>query len=194
MTAPRDDSTSDLHAIIVALRKERDAALAREVSLAEALAARDAERSALLARQAASAEVLKAISTSPDDTRPVFELIARRGRQLCGAARASVTQLDGALLHMRARDGYDEATALLGDQDWPRLPGPETVHGRAVLTGAVIYVHALLADDAYAQTAAKSCAGLAHVRCWACHRYTGDGRSAPLPWDEWKQVGSTAPK
>ena len=106
----------------------------------------------MLARQAASAEVLKAISTSPDDTRPVFELIARRGRQLCGAARASVTQLDGALLHMRARDGYDEATALLGDQDWPRPPGPETVHGRAVLTGAVIHVHDVLADDAYAQS------------------------------------------
>ena len=39
------------------------------------------------------------------------------------------------------------------------------------------------------RAAAKSCAGLAHVRCWACHCCTGDGRLAPLPWDEWETGG-----
>ena len=43
MTAPPDDTTTDLHAVIAALRAERDAALAREAALAEELAARDAE-------------------------------------------------------------------------------------------------------------------------------------------------------
>ncbi len=73
----------------------------------QALAASDAENRALIARQAASIEVLKTISASPDDPQPVFDLIARRARELCNAARASVTEYDGALLHMRARDGGD---------------------------------------------------------------------------------------
>ena len=87
-----------------------------------ALADRDAENRALIARQAASIEVLKTISASPDDPQPVFELIARRARELCKAARASVTEYDGTRLHMRARDGYDPATAEFGDLSWPQAP------------------------------------------------------------------------
>ena len=48
MTATPDDNTADLHAVITALRAERDAGLAREATLAEELAARTAE---LLERQ-----------------------------------------------------------------------------------------------------------------------------------------------
>ena len=43
MTSPPDDTTTDLHAVIAALRAERDAGLAREATLAEELAARTAE-------------------------------------------------------------------------------------------------------------------------------------------------------
>ena len=117
------------------------------------LTARDAANRALIARQSASVEVLKAISASPDDPQPVFELIARLTRELCVASRASVTEYDGALLHMRARDGYDPTTALLGDRDWPRPPGPDTIHGRVIQNGGVIQVHDVNADDAYAQVA-----------------------------------------
>jgi hypothetical protein len=55
----------------------------------QALAARDAENRALIARQAANVEVLRAISAAPDDTQPVFELIARRARPVrcCGGGR-----------------------------------------------------------------------------------------------------------
>ena len=38
MTAPPDDTTTDLHAVIAALRAERDAALSEKAALAEALA------------------------------------------------------------------------------------------------------------------------------------------------------------
>jgi two-component system NtrC family sensor kinase len=113
---------------------------------------REARNSSLVARQAASAEVLKTISASPDDPQPVFELIARRARELCGAARASVTEHDGALLHMRARDGYDSATAERGDLDWPRIPDTDTIHGRVTLSRGIIHVRDLGSDNAYGES------------------------------------------
>ena len=81
MTAPPDDMIADLHATIVALRQElderlaeRDAALAREVALAEALATRTVELTTRnrefverFEHQAATIEVLKAMSASTGD-------------------------------------------------------------------------------------------------------------------------------
>jgi two-component system, NtrC family, sensor kinase len=107
---------------------------------------REAQNRMLIAREAASIEVLKAISASPDDPQPVFELIARRARELCNATQASVTEYDGVLLHMRARDGYDPATAQLGDLNWPQAPNPDTVHGRVALSGAMVHVRDLDQD------------------------------------------------
>jgi two-component system NtrC family sensor kinase len=109
----------------------------------------EAQNRTLIARQAASIEVLRTISASPDDPQPVFELIARRARELCKATRASVTEYDGALLHMRARDGYDPTTAQLGDRDWPQAPDPGTVHGRVARSGRIIHVRDLGSDSAY---------------------------------------------
>ena len=156
MTTPGDDVPADPQSIIAALRQqldeqrtERDAALAEKAAYAERLMIREIENNALLARQTASAEVLKVISASPDNTQPVFELIARRARELCGASRASVTEYDGGLLHMRARDGYDKTTAMLGDQDWPRPAGSETIHGRAVQKAGVVHIHDVSDDDTY---------------------------------------------
>lgn len=75
------------------------------------LTARDAENSALITRREASIEVLKAISASPDDPQPVFELIAESIRELCGAAAVSMTEYDGALMHLRVVEGFDPVAA-----------------------------------------------------------------------------------
>ena len=66
MTAPPDDTT-DLHAAIAALRAERDAALAREAALAEALATRNSEYGERIEQQSATIDVLKMMSASPGD-------------------------------------------------------------------------------------------------------------------------------
>ena len=81
---------------------------------------RDAANRALIASQAASIEVLKAISASPDDTQPMFDLIARRARELCDAVAATVIEYDGTLMHMRALDGFDPAVVEPLRMAYPR--------------------------------------------------------------------------
>ena len=100
---------------------------------------REAENRALVASQAASTEVLKAISASPDDTQPVFELIARRARELCDAETVGVVEYDGTLMHMRAMERDDRVAADRLRQAFPRPPGQETMSGRTVLAGQVIH-------------------------------------------------------
>ena len=112
---------------------------------------REAQNRDLIARQAASIEVLRTISASPNNPQPVFGLIARRACELCHAARASVTEYDGTLLHMRARDGYDPAAARLADQVWPQRPSPSTVHGRVLLSGGIVQVRDLELDPRYGE-------------------------------------------
>ena len=65
---------------------------------------------------------------------------------------ASVTEYDGALLHMRARDGYDSATAQLGDLNWPRPPNPDTIHGRVTLSRGIVQVRDLSSDSDYGES------------------------------------------
>jgi GAF domain-containing protein len=105
---------------------------------------REVEHRALIARQAASDEVLRAISASLDDAQPVFELIARHARALCGAGAVLVTEFDGTLMHMRALDGGDAAMMARLADAYPRSPAPDFIGGRAVLTGSLVHLHHVL--------------------------------------------------
>jgi hypothetical protein len=76
MTSPPDDTTTDLHAVIAALRAECEAGLAREATLAKELAARDAaqtqrnsEFDERIEQQSATIDVLKVMSASPGGAR-----------------------------------------------------------------------------------------------------------------------------
>ena len=102
--------------------------------LACALAASERENRMLIARQAASTEVLRTIAASPDDPQPVFEMIARRARELCGADQGAVTEYDGTLIHMRATDGYTVSAFF------PRPPDLGNLHGRLVLGETLIHI------------------------------------------------------
>ena len=108
MTAPPDDTTTDLHAVIAALRTERDAALAREATLAEALAQRNSEYGERIEHQAATVDVLKAMSASPGDPQPVFDLIAQRARDLCNGLVTGLFNLTATLIQSRVAAGIDE--------------------------------------------------------------------------------------
>ena len=56
-----------------------------------------------LERQTATAEVLRAISASPTDTQPVFDIIAERAAALCGARDSVVLRYDGSLVSLAAQ-------------------------------------------------------------------------------------------
>ncbi|HSH07134.1 MAG TPA: GAF domain-containing protein, partial [Burkholderiales bacterium] len=56
-----------------------------------------------LERQTATAEVLRAISASPTDTQPVFDIIAERAVTLCKARDSVVLRYDGALVRLAAQ-------------------------------------------------------------------------------------------
>src|SRR5262245_60430387 len=69
------------------------------VRLFTELEARNAELTETLARQTATSEVLRAISQAQTDAQPVFDIIARSARRLCGAAYGQVQLYDGDLIH-----------------------------------------------------------------------------------------------
>ena len=96
MTATQDATIAELQRANAELRRERDAGLAREAALAEELAARDVtlaqrntEYGERIEHQAATIDVLKAMSASPGDAQPVFDLIVERARDLCDVLRLS---------------------------------------------------------------------------------------------------------
>ena len=82
MTATQDDMIAELQRANAELRRERDAALAERDP---ALAQRNSEYGERIEHQAATIDVLKAMSASPGDPQPVFDLIADRARAFCEA-------------------------------------------------------------------------------------------------------------
>ena len=113
------------------------------------LRVRDEDNRRLIARQSASIEILKTISASPDDPQPVFEMIARRARELCGAEAASVSEFDGNLHHMRVMIGHDaEAVARLM-ASFPRALEKTTLHGATILAGEVLHIRDYASDQAF---------------------------------------------
>ena len=138
MIAPQDDLTADPKSVIAELRQqldariaERDEALAEKVSLAEALATRTAglvtrnsDLDERIAHQSANLDVLRAMSASPSDPQPVFDLIVRSSRDLCGGTGAGLFEYDGELVHLRSTmaPAYGHAEMEAYRQLWPMTP------------------------------------------------------------------------
>jgi len=58
-----------------------------------------------LEQQAATAEILRVIGTSPMDTQPVFDVIARSGVRVCGAHSCTLFVVDGDMVRVAATHG-----------------------------------------------------------------------------------------
>ena len=159
MTVPPDETITDTHAIIAALRTERDAALAREATLAEVLATRTAELATRnseygerIQQQAATIDVLKAMSASPGDPQPVFDLITRRATELC-ELRAALYELREGQLDVVASHGMDLKTIAAFRRNFPRPPDRSLAVGRAILERRIIHVRDVSADPTLSQAA-----------------------------------------
>jgi PAS domain S-box-containing protein len=109
MTTTQENAVDESQRIIVELRLERDAALARE---------------------AAMAEVLNVINRTPGDPTPVFEAILAQAHILCGAVAGSLGTFDGEHFRYVATHGYEEEYATRLHQPFQ----PKSVH-RALLSG-----------------------------------------------------------
>jgi hypothetical protein len=155
MVTPPDDTIADLHAVIASLRQqlaeswsERDAALAEKAELAKALAGRTVELGERnneygerLEHQSATIDVLKAMSSSPDDTQPVFDLITRRAKELCNSKSAGIYEYDGELVHLRSEYGSrDIAGASKYLTAFPMQPARGSIPCRAILDKQVIHI------------------------------------------------------
>ena len=158
MTGSPVDTTTDLHAVIAALRAERDAALAQESALVEELAAqtaelaeRNSEFGERITQQAATIDVLKVMSASPGDPQPVFDLIVERACACCDAELAALTLLDGDLLRLNATSGMTAARTQEFAAAYPLPVSQAFAGGRAILIRDTVQVPDTQVDPGFAQ-------------------------------------------
>jgi two-component system NtrC family sensor kinase len=109
MATTQDEMIAELQRANAELRRERDAALAREAALVE---------------------VLGVINRSPGDPGPVFDAILERAHTLCGAVVGNLTIYDGKHFRAVATHGFSEQIAALY-----RQPIPQNANHAALLRG-----------------------------------------------------------
>ena len=141
MTAALD--AADPHQIIAELQRQLDACRAE-------LAARNSEYGERIEHQSATIDVLKAMSASPGDPQPVFDLIARRARDLCNTTTASVFEFDGELVHVRSRVGVEAYGKPEASEAYRRLfpmvPTRGSLTCRAILDRQTVHVRDMASE------------------------------------------------
>ena len=124
------------------LRQEHDAALAQKAELSEALARRNSEYGERIEHQAATIDVLKAMSASPGDPQPVFDLIAQRAMKFCGSSGARLVEFDGKQMTLRAmvrEGGWTEEDRLIVSQ-FPLPPSTDSIAGTLILERRIVHI------------------------------------------------------
>jgi two-component system, cell cycle response regulator DivK len=127
----------ELVAQVEALRKSLLEERAKSTRLAATLAE-------ALEQQTAAAEILRVISSSPTDTQPVFDAIARNAVRLCGAMFGAVFSFDGTLMHFVAGYGFTARVRQLLTGEYP-IP-PRGLNREAITDRAVVHVVDMLSD------------------------------------------------
>src|SRR5213593_4019843 len=127
----------ELVAQVEALRKSLLEERAKSTRLAATLAE-------ALEQQTAAAEILRVISSSPTDTQPVFDAIARNAVRLCGAMFGAVFSFDGTLMHFVAGYGFTARVRQLLTDEYP-IP-PRVLNREAITDRAVVHVVDMLSD------------------------------------------------
>jgi two-component system NtrC family sensor kinase len=108
MSATLEQELVELRRANTELRNERDAALAELRVRTAALTQRTSEYGERIEHQSAAIEVLRAMSASPGDKKPVFDLIVRRAVELCNAESGGLFEYDGKLVSIGTIHGLFE--------------------------------------------------------------------------------------
>src|SRR5262249_55939295 len=99
-----------------------------------------------LEQQTATSEILRAISQSPTDVQPVFEVIAAHACRLCDGVFANVVRFDGTLMHNMADNGFTAEAREGLRRAFPSPPSRSSMSGRAILAATVVYVEDVTHD------------------------------------------------
>ncbi len=106
-----------------------------------ALAARNSEFGERIEQQSATIDVLKVMSSTPDDTQPVFDLITRRARELCNGTSAGIFEYDGELVHFRSVcSGIDPEALARYSAAFPMTPTRASITCRAILDRQIVHI------------------------------------------------------
>ena len=93
-----------------------------------------------LEQQTATSEILGVIASSPTDTQPVLDVVAKNAARLCDATDTLIFRIDGDILRMAAKYG----AMPVAETNRPIIRG--TPGGRAVVDRETIHVHDLAAE------------------------------------------------
>ncbi len=113
------------------------------------LEARNRDLTEALEQQTATSEILRAISRSPTDTQPVFDIIGERAEKLCGAEISVVSIVDGDVLRLVALHGENPEGTDVIRRHFPQSPSANMVSARTVRTAAVVHLSDVLDDPDY---------------------------------------------
>ena len=119
----------------------------------------NAELNEILAQQAATSEILRVISRSRTDVQPVFEAIARKALDLCGAKTSAVYRFDGDLIHLVAHHSFSSEAIAALRQTFPMPPGRGGAIARAISSQAIAYISDIREDPEYRQHAVATAVG-----------------------------------
>src|SRR5262245_49074769 len=97
----------------------------------------------------ATSDILQVIASSPTDTQPVFDAIARSVVQLCEGLNTYVFLLDGEHYRLVASLNASPDTLAYMQQHFPGLPTRGSTWGRAVLDRAVVHIPDVSMDSEY---------------------------------------------
>src|ERR1700722_17550734 len=86
-------------------------------------------------------DVLRAMSASPGDPQPVFNLIVHHARELCGGFAAGLLEYDGQQVHFRSHSGGTTSAEVAEYSGlFPMTPTSESIPCRAILERKVIHI------------------------------------------------------
>jgi signal transduction histidine kinase len=131
--------------------------------LFEEVQARTRDATEALEYQTATSDVLEAISRSPTDAQPVFDMIAKSAARLCTAQFCHVFRFDGDLIHFVASYGHSPQVAerMQMQGGYPMHPGRGTAAARAIASGSIEEISDVHADTEYVH---GSIAAMASIR------------------------------
>src|SRR5262245_42397805 len=128
------------------------AAMAIEnIRLSRELQARNRDLTESLDQQTATAEILKVISSSPTDTQPVFDAIAKSAARLCDTAYAGVFRFDGEHVTVGGQLSCTQEAREALQRQFPMPADHRTAFGKAILTRAVVHTPNIGVDRAFSE-------------------------------------------